>query len=545
MSLSAQTSDGEPFGRYRLIEQIGAGGMALVYRAVQPQAPDAAPVVIKRMLPELSRDPVFVKMLVAEARLSSRLVHPNIVQVHELGLVGNEYFLSMEYCDGADLARVLNRCVAAGTALPIGLACHIVHQIASALAYAHDLADGEGRPLEIIHRDVSPANIMTTSEGAVKLLDFGVAKAAAHVRDDRTRTGTLKGKINYLSPEQAEGLEIDRRSDLFALGIVLYESLTMRRLFRGDSDLVTLRMIRQCEVSAPSTEREGVPPELDAIVLKMLARDPAQRYARADEIVAALEPLTKSLGGDPVPVQLQQFIASLGPLGPAPVPRNEVVEVELDSGPTFITEHEALKATNPAPPASALAPSASETAPPSSDLEPTPAVSRWRSMAPVAGLALLLVGGAVVALRPGAEPATSPPAQSIEHPPTLVAPPPAPSPPTDEPAPPAPVAAPTPKPGHLLVLVDVSAAQISLDGKLVGDRVHRARIDIDQPGEHHLLVTAPRRKPYERTVVVPESADITVQISLNRARRDVSPVQSAPQKNSDGNYLVDPFAPKP
>ncbi len=259
MALSAQL-DGEHLGRYRLLEQIGAGGMAVVFRAVAEGSVGKQVVVIKRVLPELARDPVFIKMLVAEARLSSRLSHPGIVRMHELGRVGDEYFLAMEHVDGADLVRVLNRSVAAKATLPIPVVCHIARQVALALAYAHDLKDAEGRPLEIVHRDVSPSNIMVTGDGGVKLLDFGVAKAAAHIRDERTRTGTIKGKINYLSPEQADGLAADRRSDVFALGIVLYECLTLKRLFRGDNDLATLRLVRRCEVPPPSQLRAGVPP---------------------------------------------------------------------------------------------------------------------------------------------------------------------------------------------------------------------------------------------------------------------------------------------
>src|SRR5262245_61036384 len=191
MRMSGQQPDGQTVGRYRLVEPIGAGGMAVVHRAVDPTG---RVVVIKRVLPSLSRNPTFAKMLVAEARLSSRLRHPGIVEVYELGRVNDEYFLAMEFVDGVDLVRLLNRCIQIARPLPIGLACHVIGQVADALAYAHDLTDDLGRPLGIVHRDVTPSNVMVATDGCVKLLDFGVAKAAEHVVDERTRTGMLKGK---------------------------------------------------------------------------------------------------------------------------------------------------------------------------------------------------------------------------------------------------------------------------------------------------------------------------------------------------------------
>src|SRR6478672_4772623 len=165
MALSAAQHDGEAFGRYRLGERIGAGGMAVVYRARPLAAPGSPDVVVKRVLPELSRDPTFVKMLVAEARLSARLVHPNIVRIHELGRVQDEYFLSMEYVDGVDMVRLLNYCILSRIQVPVDVCCYIAQKVAAALSYAHALADREGRPLEIVHRDVSAGNIMVTYDG--------------------------------------------------------------------------------------------------------------------------------------------------------------------------------------------------------------------------------------------------------------------------------------------------------------------------------------------------------------------------------------------
>ncbi len=254
--------------------------MALVYRAtVDGPRGFARELCIKRIRPELADEARFMNLLVCEGRLSALLRHPVIVQVHELGEVEGEYYLAMELVEGADLVSVLNTCEQRGRPLPIGLACYVVQQLADALAYAHALTDEEGRALDIVHRDISPSNIMITPHGDVKLLDFGIAKAAEHFRDERTTTGVLVGKFGYFSPEQADGIKLDRRSDIFALGIVLWELLTHERLFRGESDLETLRNVRQANVPPPPTRVADVEPELDALVLHMLERDPARRCA--------------------------------------------------------------------------------------------------------------------------------------------------------------------------------------------------------------------------------------------------------------------------
>jgi eukaryotic-like serine/threonine-protein kinase len=512
MALNAPADGGEPFGRYRLIERIGAGGMAVVYRAVAANAPQSV-VVIKRVLPTLSRDPVFVKMLVAEARLSSRLNHPGIVRIHELGRVHEEYFLSMEHVDGVDMLRLLNRCVATRTPVPIGVACYVAQKVAAALSYAHDLKDAEGRPLEIVHRDVSPANIMVTFGGQVKLLDFGVAKAAEHVRDDRTRTGTLKGKINYLSPEQAEGLSIDGRSDLFALGIVLHECLTLKRLFRGPSDLVTLRLVRQCEVSPPSHLRPDVPPELDTIVLRMLARDRLQRFGKGDEIAAALAPLTQAHDGSPE--KLAELLARVWqPDAPEPLiedkEETETLELEI--------------AHAPEEPAAAASPSVVEQ---TGEVARTPLPSRRRHIALVAGGALLLAVAGLIGASVRSHPLLVPPAIIVKT--FAVAPPPIAAPPPKSPA------------ARLTIELDVAAAQIWLDGTLVGDGVRRARLAVDRPGKHVLEVAAPRRRPYRREIVVAAGADLDLRITLVRA---TSAFQRAKVHTNDGDYLVNPFGSK-
>ncbi|MCA1665492.1 MAG: serine/threonine protein kinase, partial [Myxococcales bacterium] len=314
------------FGHYRLVERIGAGGMAEVHRAVA-EGPGgfARTVVIKRMLPQLCDDDAFVRMLLAEGRLTALLHHPSIVQLYEVGEVDGVFYLAMEHVDGVDLSSLM-RAALARLPLPPPVACAIACELAGALAYAHARTDDGGAPCAIVHRDVSPANIMITAAGTVKLLDFGIAKAADSLRDVETRTGTLKGKAAYMSPEQAEGEPIDRRTDVFALGVVLHEMLTLRRLFRGDDDLQTLKRVRACDVAPPSTLRAGIDGELDAVVMKMLARRADDRFGSCDEVLAALTPVARRLHGDATAVRA--YLDALGPVerivrrAPAPAARD-------------------------------------------------------------------------------------------------------------------------------------------------------------------------------------------------------------------------------
>jgi serine/threonine-protein kinase len=501
MSLPSADATSARFGRYRLLERLGAGGMAIVYRAsaVGPDGKERE-LVIKRVLPELSRDKEFSAMLVAEARISARLRHPNIVQVYELGRVDDEYYLAMELVDGVDVVKLLNRCIERKRPVPIGLACHIAAEVASALGYAHDLADNEGRPLAIVHRDVSPSNVMISRTGAVKLLDFGVAKAAEHVRDERTRTGTLKGKVNYLSPESADGLPVDRRADVFALGIVLHEVLTLRRLFKTEGDLQTLRLIREAKVALPSTQRLDVPPELDRIVMKMLARNPSDRYPDCKLLAAELQPLAQQAGAGTA--ALAQFLEELGPgqAAPAPSPAED-----MDSGPTPAMSIEVLSEPHPITARTAKAPR-----------------RRWLVPTLAGAAAFLAIGIAILVGRR----TPSPP------PPLLaVAPTPAPEPPAAKP--------PAPAPGLLVIGTNVTAAHIELDGKPVADQVARARVPVAQPGAHELMVSAPRRRPFKQTVTIAAGATVELTVKLEKSYS----TRSKPVRGE--NYLVDPFGKKP
>lgn len=268
--------------------------------------------VIKRILPHLSDDPTFTKMFMEEAKLAARLNHPNIVQVFELDSVDGEYFMSMEYVRGRDLAETMRTLWArVGPPRP-ELVAYVGREMCRALAYAHDFTADDGTRLGMIHRDISPSNVMLSVEGAVKLLDFGIAKALTGDNEEgNTKSGTLKGKFAYMAPEQTMSNEVDRRIDIFATGIVLHEILTGRRLFKGENDLQTIEKVRQCSVLPPSLHNPLCPPELDEIVLRALAKNSEERYQNGSEMAEALDDIVHAARFQPT--QLAQLMNSLFP----------------------------------------------------------------------------------------------------------------------------------------------------------------------------------------------------------------------------------------
>lgn len=265
--------------------------MADVFKArIQGPAGFERTFVVKRILAHLSGDPAFTKMFIDEAKIAAKLSHPNIVQVFELGAVDGEYFMSMEYVRGHDLAETMRTLWArVGPPRP-ELVAYVGREMCRALAYAHEFTSDDGHLLGMIHRDVSPSNVMLSYDGAVKLLDFGIAKAlGGDQADEGTKSGTLKGKFAYMAPEQTVSNEIDRRIDIFATGIVLHEILTGRRLFKGENDMQTIERVRRCEVTPPSLFNPLCPPQLDRIVLQALARNRDERYQSASEMADALD----------------------------------------------------------------------------------------------------------------------------------------------------------------------------------------------------------------------------------------------------------------
>src|SRR5436190_6034877 len=279
---------GVTLGRYELLQPLGVGGMAQVFkaRAVGPGG-FRREVVVKRILPEYGRDSEFIRMFVDEAKLLGMLHHPNVVQVYDFGEDNGVLFLVLEYVEGPSLSRVLRTLRGANKRMPAAIVAFVAREICRALTCVHELRDEQGRPLGAIHRDVTPSNVVLTPAGEVKLLDFGVATFKDALQG--TKSGTVKGKPAYLAPEQLEGKAIDGRVDLFALGIVMHEMLTLQHLFAGDSDLGTVKQIMEMEIPRPSASRNDVPEALERIVMRALARDRSQRFATAAEMAAALD----------------------------------------------------------------------------------------------------------------------------------------------------------------------------------------------------------------------------------------------------------------
>ncbi len=294
-----------PFGRHLLLERINVGGMAEVFKAKSFGVEGFERIVaVKRILPALAEDEEFVTMFIDEARIASHLTHQNIVQIYELGRTEGTYFISMEYVAGKDLRQILDQYKKSKELMDIGRSCFIVSRVCEAMEHAHRKRDAAGRDLKIIHRDVTPQNVILSYEGEVKLCDFGIAKAAS--RASRTQVGVLKGKFAYMSPEQVRGLPTDRRSDLFALGVIFYEMLTGERLFLGESDYSTLEAVRNARVPTPTQYNTKIPPNLEAIVLKLLTQEPEDRYQWASEVQ---EDLLRHLMKESKPYQTRQLRA--------------------------------------------------------------------------------------------------------------------------------------------------------------------------------------------------------------------------------------------
>ncbi len=345
------------FGQYELLERVASGGMAELFRARRTGVEGFQKIVaIKKILPHIADNDEFITMFADEAKLAAQLNHPNIVHIYDLGKIeAGGYFIAMEYVDGLDLRTILRSAREADLAMPVPLAVYVASKVASALDFAHRRKDARGEDLNIVHRDVSPQNILISHEGEIKLCDFGIAKADRKV--SKTESGSLKGKLQYMSPEQAWGKSIDLRSDLFSLGCVLHEMLTGERLFRGDSDLTVLELVRKAEIVPPSQLNPDVPAALDSVVMKALARDPEERYATGAEMLRDLETVlysyTPAPGSADVAIYLNRLreaqapaAARSGALAPAVAPP----PAAAPPPPPFLPPPPAARAASPETP---------------------------------------------------------------------------------------------------------------------------------------------------------------------------------------------------
>lgn len=280
----------QSFGQYEILERISVGGMAQVFRARHLKT-DAI-VAIKRVLPDVAEDQEAMQMFEDEARICVHLEHPHIARMLDYGHVDDTFFIAFEYVHGKDLRFVFDRAVRTKTEIPLDVLIYVFTRIGEGLAYAHARKDDRGEPVSIVHRDVSPQNIVLSFDGDVKLIDFGIAKAAGRL--SRTQAGSIKGKFGYMSPEQVTGKEVDPRTDVFSLGICMWELITRERLFSGQNELIVLEKIKNQVTDPPSKFNPAVPPELDRIILKALAKHPAQRYRAAKELFRDLNILCET-----------------------------------------------------------------------------------------------------------------------------------------------------------------------------------------------------------------------------------------------------------
>ena len=460
---------GKEFGKYTLDRRLGGGGMAEVFRA-RLHGPEGfeKDIALKLILPHFSSEPEFVEMFIREATLAAKLDHANIVRIHEFDQVEGRYYIAMELVDGKDLRRIKARSKELDRPLSVAEAVAIAREVCQGLAFAH----GELTPNtpQVIHRDISPHNIIVSKAGEVKITDFGIAKLASGA--GVTKTGVVKGKASYMSPEQARGEPVDKRSDLFSLGCVLWELLTGRRLFTGESDMAIMRKIQQGPIDPPSKHNNDVGEDLDKIVLKLLARDPDQRHPDASQAASALDKLE--------------------------VPRHSTMLVDLYRE-LFAEEPEGtgrLPSTGTSTQASGVPTASAEMAAPE---------RKSRRLWLLPGIAAAIVVTVLVILLPRffSEPDRMP-APKIE--PAIKAPEPDPEPPIGEgigePAPipfPKEKVAPGPKPTGRLFLNAIPWAKVYKGKKLLGDTpIEDLRLPI---GKHKLLLVNDEHKKIVYVVI--------------------------------------------
>ncbi len=282
----------QPFGAYDLLARINVGGMAEVFKAVHRDS--GRTVAIKRILPSVAEDEEFISMFRDEATIASQLDHPNIAKIFDIGKVDASYYIALEFVEGRDMRTIADNAVRRKATLPLDIIVYVMSSLCDGLEYAHQRQDARGRPLGVVHRDVSPQNILVSMAGDVKLIDFGIAKAAGKLA--RTQVGSIKGKFGYMSPEQVRGLPVDRRSDIFSMGICFWEFLTLQRLFHGDNEVVVMERIRNADVPPPTQVAPSIPVELEQIVMRALARDADERYTSASAIHADLSAYARTVG---------------------------------------------------------------------------------------------------------------------------------------------------------------------------------------------------------------------------------------------------------
>jgi len=364
------------FGKYTLLTRLATGGMAEIFLArLSGAAGFQKHLVLKRILPQYAEDEHFVAMFLDEARIAAQISHPNVCQVYELGEVEGQYFLTMEYLDGVPLASLMRRSSRTPRAADTRLIVGLIVQAAAGLHHAHELRDAAGQPLGLVHRDVTPQNLFVTVDGLLKVLDFGVAKAAG--ASARTRTGSVKGKYAYMSPEQLKGEAIDRRADVFALGVVLFEALTGRRLFWRDTDFLIFKAINEDPIPLVRDYRADCPLALAEIVAHALDRDRERRFPTARAFAEAIADAAPPLGNPAIAEAVSEILS------------DEIMERRL------LVQKAITQASGEVPGATPLA-DAATLVPARSSIEPPR--SRWRVLVAFVAAAGILAAGIAIGL---------------------------------------------------------------------------------------------------------------------------------------------------
>lgn len=450
-------ADGTRFGQYVLQERIAAGGMAEVWKArMRGVEGFQKTVAIKKILPHLSDNDDFIEMFVDEAKLAAQLSHNNIIHIYDLGKANNAYYIAMEYIDGHDLRSILRAADERGLPLPVETSLFIASKIAAALDYAHRKRDFDDKELGLVHRDVSPQNVLISYEGDIKLCDFGIAKAAS--KASQTQAGALKGKLQYMSPEQAWGRNLDGRSDVFALGIVLFEMLSGRKLFIGDTEMSVLEQVREARIPSVTELNDDVTPDIEAILLRALQKQPEDRYQSAGEMARDLDQILYGFRPTPTSADVAIYMHRLYdedthvfPAAAAPLPEASEPASRFESltSPAILDITDVREAEPEPEPEPAVAPAAAivsaAAAPATIASDPAPG-SPFASAAPapdrpkrklgvlIAIAAVLLLAASAAAFyvfRPGGEtqaqqasltPAPAGPAIAAEPPPIVMPP---------------------------------------------------------------------------------------------------------------------------
>jgi serine/threonine-protein kinase len=530
------------FGRFEILGRIAFGGMAEIFLGREATSLGANRMLaIKRILPHVADDPAFVEMFLDEARLAIQLNHPHICHIYEFGELEGSYFIAMEWIHGAALGKIIRRARAKG-GLPPEFVARVIAQVAEALHYAHRAKDSNGQALGIVHRDVSPQNVMISYEGQVKLLDFGIAKAQSHTT--KTQAGVVKGKFSYMSPQQCMGKHIDARADVFALGVVLYEALVGESLYHRPTEYETMRAVIEEPVPSIRDKKPKLPMELDAIVQKALQKEPNDRFRSAADMQSALEDWLARTGRSFTTAKIAQVMESLfeeqilaGPLVDSTpfgssFQRRKGAEGTTDpqaSNPSASSA--ALRpATSPSgvvpvpgelpsQASAAAAPSAVATTAMPAVVAPAPTSSAFRWLPAVIGVLALVVAGAVAAV---ALTRSDPPAQTITTtplaPPPTVAPPPTP-PPEEPPVPPptAPPAAPTD--GRVRFVLAVPGATVRIGDRMLGTAELAGPVSV-APGTYTVQAEHDGYRPWEGqvTVVLGEEVTVTPELAAIVAR---------------------------